>query len=101
MSSPEVGEHEQRVNQAIAGYLEAIEAGRAPAADQFLVQHPDLVVELKAFLADFEQFQQLARPVAPPPRKSAVGCATSATMSCCTRLLGVAWESSTRRDRPV
>src|SRR5438105_4282438 len=54
---------EQRVNEAIAAYLQAADAGRAPDRTAFLARHADLAAELQAFFADRERFQRLARPL--------------------------------------
>jgi eukaryotic-like serine/threonine-protein kinase len=51
---------EERVNEAVAEYLEAAEAGRAPDRDDFLARHPDLADELRAFLDDRDRFAQAA-----------------------------------------
>jgi tRNA A-37 threonylcarbamoyl transferase component Bud32 len=56
---------EQRVDQAIAEYLEAVEAGSAPDNDSFLARHPDLRAELSVFLADRERFAAAAGPRGP------------------------------------
>jgi WD40 repeat protein len=51
---------EQRVNEAVAAYLEAAEAGHPPGREQFLAEHPDLADDLRAFLDDRERFAQAA-----------------------------------------
>src|SRR5262245_11826032 len=58
-------EREQRVNEAIAAYLEAVEAGRAPAREDFLARHPDLADELTAFLDDRDRFARAAGQLGP------------------------------------
>jgi hypothetical protein len=63
MSKPDPSGHEQHVNEVIAGFLEAVEAGKAPNPEEFLSQHAEITTELKAFFAAREQF---ASPVAPP-----------------------------------
>jgi hypothetical protein len=45
---------EQRLNEVIAAYLEAAEAGRAPGRADLLAAHADLAGELTAFL-DYQQ----------------------------------------------
>jgi WD40 repeat protein len=61
---------EERVNEAIAAYLEAAEAGRPPERDEFLARHADLAGELRAFLDDQARFARAAGHLggpAPPP----------------------------------
>jgi WD40 repeat protein/tRNA A-37 threonylcarbamoyl transferase component Bud32 len=65
---------DERVNAAIAAYLEAAEAGPAPDPEAFLARHSDLAAELRAFFADREQFTQAARQLDGPP--AAVECPT-------------------------
>jgi hypothetical protein len=40
---------EDRVNEIIAGYLRAVQAGQAPDRQEILAQHPDLGTELTSF----------------------------------------------------
>src|SRR6266540_3541091 len=59
---------EQRLNEALAAYLEQAEAGREPDRAAFLAAHPDLASKLEAFFADREHFARAAVPlVALPP----------------------------------
>jgi serine/threonine protein kinase len=53
---------EERVNEAIAGFLEARRVGRAPDPEAWLAGHPDLADELRSFLADQQRFTRLAGP---------------------------------------
>jgi WD40 repeat protein len=55
---------EERVNEAIATYLEAAQAGRPPAADTFLARYPELDTELRQFLEGRQQFVQAAGALA-------------------------------------
>jgi WD40 repeat protein len=58
---------EQRLDEVIAAYLQAAEQGREPERTAFLAAHPELAVELRAFLADRDRFIRAAAPLAPPP----------------------------------
>src|SRR5689334_21108702 len=56
---------DERVNEAIATYLEAAEAGRPPDRETCLAGYPDLRAELRAFLDDHEKCAQAAGPIGP------------------------------------
>jgi len=43
---------EERVDEAIAAYLQAIERGETLDREQFLAAHPDIAEELRAFFGD-------------------------------------------------
>src|SRR4051794_26243981 len=55
----------QHVHEAIAAYLQAIDAGRTPDRQQFLAKHADLAAELEAFLSNHDQVARLAEPLRP------------------------------------
>jgi WD40 repeat protein len=57
---------EGRLDELIAAYLEAAEAGRAPDPGEWLARHPDLADDLRAFLADRDHFARAAGELAPP-----------------------------------
>jgi WD40 repeat protein/tRNA A-37 threonylcarbamoyl transferase component Bud32 len=59
---PDRSAHERRVNEAIAAYLEAERAGRAPDPQEWLARYPDVAEELRSFLSDRERFLRLAGP---------------------------------------
>jgi serine/threonine protein kinase len=54
---------EQRVHEAIAAWLEAVDAGHALDPDEFITQHRELSDELKTFFADHDRFEKLAGPL--------------------------------------
>src|SRR5437763_7072953 len=53
---------EQRLNDVLAAYLQAADAGQAPDPDELLARHPDLASELAVFLSNQGQIQALAVP---------------------------------------
>lgn len=52
----------RQVNDIIAAYLEAADAGEEPDREGLLRQYPDLAAELRAFFADRDAFSRLAAP---------------------------------------
>jgi serine/threonine protein kinase len=64
---------EQRLNEVLAAYFEAVEAGRAVDREQLLKQHPDLAEDLTTFFAEQEGLAGLAAPL-----RAIVQVATSA-----------------------
>jgi WD40 repeat protein len=65
-------ERDDRVNEAIADYLEAAEAGQAPDRREFLARHPDLAADLTAFFTYRDRFTRAAGQIGPAavPRSS-------------------------------
>ncbi len=53
-------ERERRLNDLLAEYLDALEAGRAPDRAALLARDPDLADELKEFFANHDQLALLA-----------------------------------------
>jgi WD40 repeat protein/tRNA A-37 threonylcarbamoyl transferase component Bud32 len=63
-SDPSTSSKDERVNEIIAHYLQAIERGEVPDRAGLLAGHPDLANELSAFFADHDRFQKGAVPLA-------------------------------------
>src|SRR5262245_44391875 len=55
-----VSGRDQRLNQVLAAYYEAAEAGRAPDPGALAARHPDLAAELDSFFADKAAFERQA-----------------------------------------
>jgi hypothetical protein len=64
----EPSSREDRVNEAIAAYLQAVERGDAPDRQRFLAEYVDIAPELKSFFDNQAEFCQVAGASA---RKSA------------------------------
>ena len=54
---------EQRVDEVIAAYLEALDAGQTPDPNDFIAQHRDIADDLEAFFANRDRFERLAEPL--------------------------------------
>ena len=63
---PNPSDREQRLQDVLAGYMQAVEAGQTPDRRKLLAEHPDLAGELASFFANREEFAQLAGPMANP-----------------------------------
>src|SRR5437763_11495728 len=69
------GGREERLDEAVADYLRAAEAGAEPDPKEWLARHPDLAPDLERFLAGRARVEGLAAPLraaaeaaAPPPQ---------------------------------
>jgi hypothetical protein len=58
-----MSDRQERLERAVASYLEAADAGRAPDPGRWLARHPDLQPELGLFLADQARIDGLVGPL--------------------------------------
>ena len=78
--TPDDSRREARLNDVIAGYLEAVEAGRTPDRNDWLTRHPDLADDLRRFFANHDRIAQVGEPLraaapAEPPTSTAATAA--------------------------
>lgn len=73
MAGPRHTEREQRLNEVVASYLKAIDAGQQPNRRLLLAKHPELEAELKSFFANQDWGDRLApfQGQAPAPAPAA------------------------------
>jgi WD40 repeat protein/tRNA A-37 threonylcarbamoyl transferase component Bud32 len=55
----------QRLDELIAAYLAAVDAGQTPNRQEWLRRYPEFAAELEAFLADYERVDRMAEPLRP------------------------------------
>jgi serine/threonine protein kinase len=56
-------DREERLNEVLLAYVEALQAGLSPDRGQLLAGHPDLRQELEAFFASHDELERLAAPL--------------------------------------
>src|SRR5438093_1122678 len=56
-------EQEQRLDEVVIAYLEAVEAGQTPQPAQWLARYPELAAGLAEFFADQEQVYHWVGPL--------------------------------------
>jgi serine/threonine protein kinase len=56
-------EREQRLNDILLGYVEAVEAGHSPDRNMLLALYPDLAPELSEFFAGRDQLENMSAPL--------------------------------------
>jgi WD40 repeat protein/tRNA A-37 threonylcarbamoyl transferase component Bud32 len=59
----ELGDREQRLQAILLGYLQALDAGKAPSRQELLDQHPEFASDLQSFFADQDRIDRLAQPL--------------------------------------
>jgi WD40 repeat protein len=59
-------DREQRLDQVITDYLQAVDAGQPPDETEWLARHPDLAEELRSFLAGQRSLERVATPLRSP-----------------------------------
>jgi hypothetical protein len=72
MASEQPSGREERVNEVIADYLDAVAAGKRPDREEILAKHADLADELRAFFADRDRLAEAAEAITQAPREPAV-----------------------------
>jgi len=63
-------QNEDRLQQLLAEYLDAADAGKAPDRAAFLARYPEFASELTAFFANQDRVEKLAAPLRPGPQDS-------------------------------
>ncbi|MHC4406797.1 MAG: serine/threonine-protein kinase, partial [Planctomycetota bacterium] len=65
MDDGQIDAESTKLDEIIAEYIFAEEAGESVSREELLEQHPDLSDELKEFFADRDRFKRLASPLSP------------------------------------
>ncbi len=85
MIEPTSDSREERLNEVLAAYLQAADAGQAPEPQELLAQHPDLADELAVFLSNQRRMEMVA--VAPDP-DATLGAGEAAGVGTVVRYVG-------------
>jgi len=62
-SRPEASERERRLEEILAAFLAAEDAGQPPELEAILLQHPNLADELRSFFQEHDRIGRLAAPL--------------------------------------
>jgi formylglycine-generating enzyme required for sulfatase activity len=60
---PKNVDREERLDAAVAAYLQAAEAGAEPDRQEWLARHPDLAADLEGFFAGLARLERVAAPL--------------------------------------
>ena len=58
----EISRDDPRLNQILAEYLQAVEAGHPPDEEELLEQYPEFADQLREFFADKRGIDEIVRP---------------------------------------
>src|SRR5262245_34009075 len=72
-SSGQRPDREERLDEAVAAYMEAVELGQRPQRNEWLAQYPDLADELAEFIDDQEKVHRWTTPIRAPRTDRALG----------------------------
>src|SRR5207249_3718896 len=61
LNDPLASEYQQRLERAIAGYLDDVAQGKPPDADELIAAHPDLAEDLRRFLENHQRIMHVAQ----------------------------------------
>jgi hypothetical protein len=87
-ANPSSSEREQRLEQVLADYLHAVEAGTPPDRDEMLRRHPELAGDLASFFRNRDAVERLAEPLRQGPSQDATVGATGPAVGSMVRYFG-------------
>src|SRR5215831_11542038 len=78
---PILSSRELLLQEVLAAYLQAVEAGRSPDRKEILARHPDLAADLESFFADHDRMRGAAAPFRPAGQTPPVNVADVETVA--------------------